>query len=183
PPRAALAVAALLVAVNLPHSEPKGYLTFDDEYYAPDSIAQKGINTTTREEYEPRWVDTRPPHWTARLVGLDGAVAVQSLSVRTHRQEYRVRSEAGALVEASTFYYPDWTLQIDGREEPVAAARGTGTIQFRVPPGEHSVALALRPTRVRRLSALLSIATLIVISLTPAFRSKLRTSNGKSLET
>ena len=52
----------LLVAFNLPHTEPVGYLTYDDEYYAPESIAIKGLNTTTGEEYEPKNVTIRPPY-------------------------------------------------------------------------------------------------------------------------
>lgn len=57
----------MLLLFNLSHTEPEGFLTFDDEYYAPESIAARGLNTTTREEYEPRWVHLlRPPAHQSR---------------------------------------------------------------------------------------------------------------------
>ena len=34
-----VAAVLLLIGFNLPHTEPVGYLTYDDEYYAPESIA------------------------------------------------------------------------------------------------------------------------------------------------
>jgi hypothetical protein len=76
-PRAGLvAVIAAVLVLNLPHTEPRGYLTFDDEYYAPASIATRGLTTATREEYEPRWVGARPPFAEAPLVGLTAPVEV-----------------------------------------------------------------------------------------------------------
>lgn len=45
--------------MNISHTEPKRYLIYDEEFYYPASIAQRGLNTTTHEEYEPRWVNQR----------------------------------------------------------------------------------------------------------------------------
>src|SRR6185503_9073407 len=88
----AVALVAVLVAINLPHTEPKRYLTYDDEYYSPASLAAKGINTTTFDEFAPRWVDQRPPYDPRPLVGLTGPLEVQVISRRTVRHEYLVKA-------------------------------------------------------------------------------------------
>ena len=149
PWRLALAVAAAVV-LNLPHTEPKRYLSYDDEFYAPESIARRGINTTTKEEYEPRWVEERPAFEAERLRGLTAALAVSELDRRSHRERYQVTAAEATLVETATFYYPGWTVLVDGAAVPVTPVPRRGTMLFAMPAGAHDVRLELRPTPVRR---------------------------------
>ena len=164
-PRCTLGAMAVLVLWNLGHTEPKGYLRFDDEYYAPASIAEKGINTTTREEYEPRWVERRPPWSRARLVGLDGPIEVREEGIESARQRFRLLAPAPTDVEAATFYYPGWTVRVD--DVPVAASPAPvrGTLRFRVGQGEHRVSLELRPTPLRRAAVVVTQASLVLLAL------------------
>ena len=162
-PRWRLAAVLALVALNVAHTEPKGYLTFDDEYYAPDSIARKGINTTTREEYEPAAVETRPPFYEEALVGLSGPVSVVEVSTQTERQEMWVTAAQPTAVETRTFFYPGWAVALDGRDTPVSPVPQRGTMSFEVPAGTHRVVLELRPTAVRRAATLISAMTLATL--------------------
>ena len=163
PRRWLTAAAAVLVLLSLPHTEPKGYLTFDDEYYAPASIAEKGINTTTREEYEPRWVGTRPPFTVGKLVGLEAPLTVVSQELRTARQEFLVRASAATQVEAATFFYPGWHIAVDGQPVENTAVPVRGTMTFALPAGEHRVVLELDATRLRRASQAVSVAAVLVL--------------------
>jgi hypothetical protein len=164
-PSARVGAAAMLVLANLAHTAPKGFLTFDDEYFAPSSIAQKGINTTTFEEYEPRWVATRPPYTPERLTSRAGNLDVIEIALQSAHQEFAVRADTDALVEASTFYYPGWTARVGGREVPVEPVPGRGTMLFRVPAGAHHITLDLRLTPLRRRAAWLSMATAAALAL------------------
>jgi uncharacterized membrane protein len=157
------AALTLLVVLNLPHTQPKGFLTFDDEFYAPESIASRGINTTTREEYEPRWVAVRPSYRAHKLTGLDASVRVSETALRSARQEFVVRADAATSVEASTFFYPGWTVTVDGQRAPVSVMEQSGTIVFPMPAGEHRVVLELLPTAVRFFSLLLSALTGVLL--------------------
>jgi uncharacterized membrane protein len=161
---AALLVAAVAV-LNLAHTEPRGYLTFDDEYYAPASIAQKGIETSTREEYAPRWVERRPPFFRERLVARSGRVEVLDQRTTSAREELQVRAAPGTLVDSALFYYPGWGVTVDGRPVPIAPAPVDGTLRFELPEGEHRVVLELRPTPLRRGAALASLASLVSIAV------------------
>ncbi|MDD5564778.1 MAG: 6-pyruvoyl-tetrahydropterin synthase-related protein [Thermoanaerobaculaceae bacterium] len=155
-----MAVVALVVGANLAHTEPKGYLTFDDEYYAPASIAARGITTSTREEYEPKWVAVRPAPAARKLAGVTAPVEVVSSRLGPGRQEYVVRADAATDVEAATFYYPGWSARVDGARVRIWAAPGTGTIVLRVPAGTHRVVITFAATPVRRLALLLTAAVL-----------------------
>jgi uncharacterized membrane protein len=164
-PRRATGALAVLVLWNIGHTEPKGYLTFDDEYYAPDSIARMGLNTTTREEYEPRWVERRPPWAGARFVGLDGPLELRAEEVESARQRFTLVAAAATDVEAATFYYPGWTVRVDGSPVALSAAPVRGTIRFHVGPGEHRVVLELGPTPLRRSALGLSLASVVLTAL------------------
>ncbi len=172
-PRWTLALVAMLVVTNLPHTEAKGFLTFDDEYYDPPSIAAKGLNTSTREEYEPRWVEQRPPYDPRRIVGLEAPLAVTEISRRAAREELSIRAQAPTTVQASTFYYPGWSVAIDGVPATVSPAPVSGTMRFELPAGEHHVVIELAPTRVRRAGQLLTgLTALLLVAAAAAGRRK-----------
>lgn len=165
-PRTGLAAAAALVVItNLAHTEPSGYLTFDDEYYAPASIASKGINTTTREEYEPRWVERRPA-WSARkLVGLDGPVEIMSQELSSIRQQFDVRAAVATRLEAATFFYPGWRAAVNGNPVSLETMPVRGTMVFVLPAGEHRVTLELLQTPVRRKAMWVSAVAAALVAM------------------
>jgi uncharacterized membrane protein len=163
-PRTRGAFVAALVLLNLPHTEPRGYLRFDDEYYSPRSIASRGLNTTTLEEYEPRWVESRPPYDPRGLVAVTGGpLEVVDVQRGAARQEYVVRSPSDAVVETSTFYYPGWAVTVDGVPTEVSPVPVRGTMRLALPAGEHRVVLALGHTGVRRLGLVVTQATLATL--------------------
>jgi hypothetical protein len=167
-PRWAVVSLAVLVLLNLPHTEAQGFLTFDDEYYHPQSIATKGLHTTTREEYEPRWVEVRPPYSPNAIIGVIQPVEVTEISRGAARQEFRVRAPAPTAVEASTFFYPGWTAAVDGVSTPISAVPVRGTMKFDVPAGEHQVVLQLRQTPTRRWGLIVTIVTALLLVLVAA---------------
>jgi uncharacterized membrane protein len=162
-PRGVLAVLGLILLLNLSHTEPKGYLTYDEEYYAPQSIAEKGLNTTTREEYEPRWVATRPPDSAAKLRARDGQISVQTLKLARSEQLFKAAAAQKTNMEALTFYYPGWSVSIDDTEVPISPCPTSGTICFEMPPGVHTVKLRLGMTTTRRIAALISFVSILLL--------------------
>lgn len=158
-PRPASVAIAVLVLFNIAHTEPKGDQTYDEAYFGADSIAHLGINTTTREEYEPRTVQYRPYYDSVLLKGVRSAPAVHQLAVSSTSQSFRVDASEPALMQDSLFDYPGWTVLVDGREVAVSPASVSGEITFNVPAGIHNVRVELRPTPIRRWSFYASLAT------------------------
>jgi len=159
-----VAVMIALAVINLSHTEPKGYLKFDDEFYSPASLASKGLNTTTYEEFEPRWVTERPPYYTSPLIGLTGPIEVATISNRTIKHEFRVKAANRTAVESAIFYYPGWTVMIDDMPTSAAPVPVRGTMQFEIPAGEHKVIIELQMTPVRQATLLASTLTGLLLA-------------------
>jgi hypothetical protein len=164
-PKVSVALIALVVLVNLPHTQPKGYQTFDDEYFYPASIAKTGYETTTRGEYVPRWVKVPLQYTGTGLISSDSRVAMRALSSDSVRHVYSVMAPVPVTVMESTYYYPGWTVLIDGRATTAMPARTFGTISFAIPQGRHIVVVELRPTQVRSDALVLSLFTLAILLL------------------
>jgi hypothetical protein len=167
-PRACVVLIVLMVLVNLPHTQPKGYEGFDDEYFGPASIAAKGLESTTRGEYVPRWVQVPPQNTGVGLISPDSRLWARALSSTSTRHAYSVVAPATVTVTEPTYYYPGWTVLIDHRPTAVSPAPTFGMISFVIPPGSHLIEVELRPTRVRRFALMLSILTLAALLLAVA---------------
>ena len=167
-PLASVAIAAL-VLFNLAHTSPKGIQTYDEAYYGADIIAQKGINTTTREEYEPGTVYHRPAFDSVLLKGVRSTPAVSQLAVNSNSQSFKVNASEPALMQDSLFDYPGWTVLVDDREVATSPASDSGELTFNVPAGTHNVLVELRPTPIRRWSFYVSLATIALMALIVTF--------------
>ena len=165
---ASVAIVAL-VLFNLAHTSPKGIQTYDEAYYSTDFIAQKGINTTTREEYEPKTVYHRPAFDGVLLKGVRSTAAVSQLGVSSNRQSFKVDTSEPALMQDSLFDYPGWTVLVDDREVATSPASDSGELTFNVPAGTHNVLVELRPTPIRRWSFYVSLATAALMTFIVAF--------------
>jgi uncharacterized membrane protein len=166
-PRWALfAAVAALAATNLAHTEPKGYFTFDEEYYAPQNIAEKGIGTTTRDEYEPRAVTQRPSYTAVRLSGAPAPIEIRTQELRSARQRFEVHAAAATTAELATLAYPGWRITVDGTRVEVTTVDVRGTMSFALPAGDHTVVAELRLTPLRRAPLFLSV--LAALSLAAA---------------
>jgi hypothetical protein len=168
--KAAVVVIVVMVAANLHHTQPKGYLVFDDEFYYPASIAQRGLNTTTREEYEPRWVQQRLRYTGDGILTPTPLTAVRITEWNSTRHMYSVSSPGLARVTDSTDYYPGWRVLIDGHAAPITPVPIFGTISFQVPPGSHTITVELQPTALRRVALLISVTTLAILLILFAAR-------------
>lgn len=155
------AAIAFVVLVNFGHTPAKGYISVNDVSFSPDSIARNGVNTSTYEEYEPRWVEHRPPYSAEPLHSSAGQrLDLRDVRLGSARQEMVTILESPTDVETAAFFYPGWTVAIDGHAASILPVPGRGTMTFPMPAGTHRVVLALRPTPLRRMANLLSIAAL-----------------------
>ena len=163
PRPAAIGAIGLVVLANVAHTEPKGYLRFDDEFYEPARIAANGINTTTLEEYEPRWVGSRPPHSPLPLLAATGIDFVDVQETTAHRR-YVVRIPRRTMVEAALFWYPGWHVSIDGHDVATSIVPGRGTFCFPVEEGEHRIDLTFSRTPLRSAWLLVSAVTALLLA-------------------
>ncbi len=162
-PRWTTVCLLVLVIFNLPHTEAQGFLTFDDEFYARQSIAQKGLNTNTYEEYEPRWVAARPPYYGRPLLSFSG-VTLSDLPRNATDPVFTVRASAATKVETSRFYYPGSKITVDGAPTQFSIVPVRGTMEFDLPAGQHQVSIELGKTPTRRFAFVLSWVTALLLA-------------------
>jgi hypothetical protein len=168
-PRLTSAAVVVLVLFNIAHAAPKGVQKYDEAFYGADLIARNGINTSTREEYEPKTVYLRPNFDSVPLKGVRSAPAVTLLAANSDSQSFKVDASEPALMQDSLFDYPGWTVLVDDHEVPTSPALESGQITFNVSAGTHNVSVELRPTPIRRLSSYISLATAALMALIVIF--------------
>lgn len=159
-------VAAILALVlwNLSHVGSWRAVYLDDARFTPEAIARTGKRATSVEEYAPRWSFVGTPYWPDRVRAPDGAITRLAEVERTSvREVYEVETTRETIAWAAPFYYPGWRVRIDEREVEMLPARGTGTLEFRLPEGTHRLRIELGRTAVRFHAALASAAAWILL--------------------
>jgi hypothetical protein len=168
-----LAMIAALFLLGIPHAKPQGYLEIDEADYSPADIAARGIEATARQ-FEPIWVTERPQVPAREPVTLLHGQG-RLLSTRPSPTTYEIDAQitADARLRVNAFYFPGWTLLVDGVERPIEVqdpqGNPQGTIEFNLERGEHRVRVYFADTPVRLWSTRLSVVSLFLLLLSPMY--------------
>ncbi|MFN8488550.1 MAG: hypothetical protein U0350_13200 [Caldilineaceae bacterium] len=68
-----------------------------------------------------------------------------------------------AVVRINEFYFPGWQVRVDGIVAPLRVSDPNGLLEVDVPVGKHQIEARMGSTPVRRYSAILSWATMLVV--------------------
>ncbi|GEM_PF-180243 len=172
-----LAAAGLIVGVvvlNITHAHPERFYSVTDSDYSPEAIVSKNIAVTTALEYLPVWVKDRPQAPAAEpLTLLAGSGRVTATRLLPGDQEYQVEIGQTARLRANTFYFPGWTLLVDGYERPLDYANPQGVMELTLEPGRHQVRLVFLDTPIRAWATRLSLLALGLLLAMPLLRGRL----------
>ncbi|MFC2172090.1 6-pyruvoyl-tetrahydropterin synthase-related protein, partial [Acidobacteriota bacterium] len=159
-----LVAMAALILFNFSHAKPSGFHPFDDAYYKPEEIARKGINTTTREEHEPKWIEKRPAYTGRLLESMQpgDSFNVDDLVRRPDRIDGTISAAGPITLRLNVFYYPGWEVMVDGGKAEVEIEKVHGRMLFALPSGSHSLQAHLTPTAPRMAGRWISLLTLFV---------------------
>ena len=161
-----LAIAlALLIAPNLSHIGPERYYHLSPADWKAEQIGRRGVSATTREEYEPRWVLSRPQYMAEKFRTMSGDARFSAVVTNPASWSAQINSTTDNLIQANLLYFPGWTTTIDGVKAPQKIAPETGNIQVRVPAGDHRLELSLRKTPSRFYGELISLVALLCAGL------------------
>ena len=152
-----IAASLLLIAPNLHHITPPYYTDWDPSEWSPSELARRGIDTTSLGEYEPRWVETAPPYRDEKLSFLSGDGKILVSSIQPVRWTATVATDTDAVVQAEQFYFPGWTVRVNGLQSPIEIEPRGGRMRFSISKGMHNVELTFGSTTPRRLASALSL--------------------------
>jgi hypothetical protein len=151
------AAAILVVAVNIgfckPDSEMKSFKGVDWKAWLYEQTPRDVM------EYLPVWVkkvSVVSPERRVEIVQGQGEVLAKGLSPGP-KTEFVVRTVSGALIAYHHFYFPGWSVFIDGKETKINFENDLGIMLFVVPPGEHQVLVRFGHTPVRVIGEIVSV--------------------------
>jgi hypothetical protein len=161
-----VACAALaLVATLLGHCRPLATYVCDETTLR--RLLDLGYYTTSiQDEFRPVWandLETLGHLMRTEHATLDG-VAIPEARLPDPGQRGRLslhaQIEHAGELRLPIFWFPGWSLSVDGVAQPIYPCPGTGVICAHVNPGSHAIAAAWRPTRVYHVGSALSLSTL-----------------------
>jgi hypothetical protein len=176
-PHLAISLATLLLVglflSGFSHAKPESYLDLKETDYNPQAIAGRGISVTTAEEYEPVYVQERPSTPISKLATLlDGEAQWSSDRLSPTQFTLQVNVVKEARLRMSIFYFPGWTLYVDGAEHSIDYQNPQGLIEFSLEPGEHRIELFFANTLVRNISVCISLVSLVLLLVTLGLNKK-----------
>ena len=124
------------------------------------------------EEYMPNIKDN--PNWNKVDYSKDFAPSISSSNPTTdvklikwtsHERIFQVFSEHGHSIRLRLFYFPNWTVYIDGKPVTLASDPIIGNVIFDVPAGEHEIQVSFEPTSIRKNAAYVSLISFIILIL------------------
>lgn len=162
---------AALVLTGYPYAKPEAFLDATDADYNPAAIAAKNVTVTTAREYQPIWVKEQPEKPATERMTLrsgQGRVTVNRLSVAEY--EFEVDIAQAARLRVNTFYFPGWTLFVDGSESSIDYSNPKGLMEFGLGPGHHIVQLSFLDTPVRRVGMTVSLLSFLLLFTAPLLK-------------
>jgi len=143
--------------------KPKGYTAKPDSYYS-------GVyeSTTDTGESSPIWSVRFMEHFpTASMDIASGSVLITKGRRTTTVREYVLNAKEPARLVENTLYFPGWKVYVDGIQTGVQFQDPTyrGLITFRVTEGEHTVRIVFEDTKMRRISNMISLASIGILGL------------------
>lgn len=151
----------LVLLLNKNYWHANGYLLKDESFFT-------GIynGTTDTGESSPIWsvrfMEKRPK---GHVEIIAGSAKVKELKRTSTKHEYEITSLQNAGMRENTLYFPGWDVLVDGIKTNIEYQdpHNRGVITFNVPRGNHKVFVQFGETRLRIISDLISLLSLVGI--------------------
>jgi len=147
-----------ILSVSFFPTEAVKYWTRDSSLYAP-------------VEYRPIWLQQYkkklPP--TEKVSIARGVGALDIIEWKAHRRILLTEGETDLTLQFSTFYFPGWTAEIDGKSYNILIDKENGSMILEIPKGRHEIQLTFRDTQVRILGTIISISSLFLMLALTAY--------------
>jgi len=117
--------------------------------------------TTHQMEYLPRGVKRLPVEPALNVFATPSGCRLDHLRLGSDCHEFIADCAGPATVRARLYYFPGWTIRIDGARLEPPVDPDEGTIGIPLPAGVHRVEVSFEDTPIRRVGDLTSLATLV----------------------
>lgn len=138
-----------------------------DRFSNPNSYYKNFPNSTYfHGEASTVWTAGDPFSYAkSQIEIIEGEARIDALSVTSSTHSFQVEAVSDTKLLDNTTYFPGWKVLVDGNEVPIEfqSPNQRGFITFPVPMGTHTVEVLFGETKIRQLSDLVSIVSIIAI--------------------
>jgi hypothetical protein len=156
----ALCIAIVILTMHMWY--PKGYHVRHESFYTGTYPG-----TTDTGESSPIWSTRFMERTPANPLSVIDGEAVVTAGKRTSTiHEYVLDVKKPTLMLENTVYFPGWTIYLDGLPTGIQFQNPDyrGLMLFRVTEETQNVRVVFEDTKIRRVSNLISLATIVVLS-------------------
>jgi uncharacterized membrane protein len=159
-----LGIFCIYAVISTAHMwKPIGYQNKDESFYTGIYLS-----TTDTGESSPIWSTRFMEHvYDDPLVLIDGSAQIRKTLRTTTVHEYEIIAKKPSRLVENTVYFPGWNVYIDERKAEVEFQDPNyrGLLTFYVPEGNHAVRVQFQDTKLRFISNIISIVSLVTLIL------------------
>jgi len=125
-------------------SYEESHTFFREKYFFEDKPVAE---TTTGEEYLPKWVKTKPSDYPPdKVVFLKGSGRIENLEWGYHRKKFTAISSEDSQIRLAHIYYPGWTAYVNNSRAEIDYSNEGGVMEISIPKGRNVVSFVFRRT-------------------------------------
>lgn len=155
------AFIAIILLLRLPELYGKNYTyipksSYDKTLVNVHSVLMNTIWTGKTEEYPVK-------SFKGEVIEGIGKIVVRDEHIS--KRKYEVQADSVIRLVDNTFYFPGWKVYVDGADTLIEFQDPSyrGVITYSVPAGSHQVEVVFKDTKIRLISKILSLASLILL--------------------
>ena len=123
------------------------------------------------------WIGKTEDYPTRTTQGkiIEGKGQITSEVIKNSERQYSVDASTSVKMLDYTFYFPGWTVYIDGQKTTIEFQdpKYRGIITYNVPSGKHTILVKFEDTKIRLLGKVLTLIFSGVFILLFIFRKRL----------
>ena len=156
------------------------FITISKSKIMPEGFINKALNPENiRKVVDPPLEYT--PVWAKNIDKIMSEVNNQKISVisgfattriaewKSEKRVIIIKAPTAVLLRISTFYYPGWNAEINGKRAEISVEKDSGAMLIDIPEGSHVLELKFIDTPLRYYSKLISLSSCFVIFLLSLF--------------
>jgi hypothetical protein len=133
-----------------------GYLRYELQHKAPNSM----------DLTSPIWTQFKREYYAKIPQSIDilrGEAKYKTILRQPTIHEYVINAKSKTVLKENTFYYPGWTVYVDGKKTTIdyKDKKYPGIIIFEIEKGLHLIEVRFEQTESRNLFRIISLATLV----------------------
>lgn len=153
----------MILKVNTHYFKPEKYINPNEYYYVQEELIKKSMSEII-PDYVPVWVEKNPEGIAeGEYQVISGNPKIEVVESKTDKVLLKISTEDPSKIQLNRFYFPGWQGFVNKEKINLSYKESNGIIQVNLPQGNYNFLLKLTHTRIRILSEIISLASLLIL--------------------